>query len=248
MEPVRPRGPRNRRVVSAARLHHSRERHDAGTTLIEGPNLLHEALTAGLIPETVFALPDDHASAALAEEHGVELVVVDAFALKRLAGTETPRGPVAVIEIPAPSHFEGRNLVVAWGLGDPGNVGTLIRIAAAFGWDFGQTHGTADPWSPKVVRAGAGGHFRVNISPVASVEELGEAGLVTVATVVAGGEPPDRPGSGPYAVLVGEESAGLPPGVVDQAARKVSVSMPGGTESLNAAVAAAIVVYELSKR
>src|SRR3970282_1721556 len=99
MEPVRPRGPRNRRVVSAARLHHSQERHDAGTTLLEGPNLPPEALTPGLIPDTLFALPDDHASAALAEEHGVELVVVDAFALKRLAGTETPRGPVAVIEI-----------------------------------------------------------------------------------------------------------------------------------------------------
>jgi len=246
MDPVRPRGPRNQRVASAARLHNSRERRDAGTTLLEGPNVLHEALTAGLIPETVFALPDDRQSAVLAEEHGVELIVVDETALKRLAGTETPRGPVAVIEMPAPSRVEGRNLVVAWGLGDPGNVGTLIRIAAAFGWDFGHTPRTADPWSPKVVRAGAGGHFRVGVSPVASVEELGEAGLVTVATVVAGGEAPDRLGSGPYAVLVGEESAGLPPAVVDQAARKVTISMPGGTESLNAAVAAAIIVYELS--
>ncbi|HSJ84485.1 MAG TPA: RNA methyltransferase [Acidimicrobiia bacterium] len=247
MDPVRPRGPRNQRVVSAARLHHSRERRDAGTTLIEGPKLLHEALTAGLTPDTVFALPDDHVSVAMAEEHGVELIVVDETALRRLAGTETPRGPVAVIEIPAPSRDEGRNLTVAWGLGDPGNVGTLIRIAAAFGWDFGHTDGTADPWSPKVLRAGAGGHFRVGISPVASVEELGEAGLVTVATVVAGGEAPDRLGSGRYAVLVGEESPGLPPDVVEQAARKVSIPMPGGTESLNAAVAAAIVIYELYK-
>ena len=246
MDPVRPRGPRNQRVVSAARLHNPRERRDAGSTLLEGPNLLHEALTAGLIPVAVFALPDDHVSAALAEEHGVELIVVDENALKRLAGTETPRGPVAVIEIPAPSRLEGRNLVVAWGLGDPGNVGTLIRIAAAFGWDFGHTPGTADPWSPKVVRAGAGGHFRAGIAAVASVAGLGAAGLVTVATVVAGGEAPDRLGSGPYAVLVGEESAGLPPDVVDQAARKVTIPMPGGTESLNAAVAAAIVVYELS--
>lgn len=247
MDPVLPLGPRNRRVVSAARLHHSRERRDAGTTLLEGPNLLHEALTAGLIPETVFALPDDHASAALAEEHGVELIVVAESALKRLAGTETPRGPVAVIGIPAPSRAEGRNLVVAWGLGDPGNVGTLIRIAAAFGWDFGHTRGTADPWSPKVVRAGAGYHFRTGIAPMTSVAGLGDAGLITVATVVSGGDAPDRLGSGRYAVLVGDESAGLPPDVVDQAARKVTIPMPGGTESLNAAVAAAIVMYELSK-
>jgi TrmH family RNA methyltransferase len=123
----------------------------------------------------------------------------------------------------------------------------LIRTAAAFGWDFGHTAGTADPWSPKVLRAGAGGHFRVGIGPVASVEELDDVGLVTVATVVAGGEAPDRLGSGRFAVLVGEESAGLAADVAASASKKVTIPMTGGTESLNAAIAAAIIVYELSK-
>lgn len=248
MDPVRPRGHRNRRVVAAARLHHARERRDSGKTILEGPHLLYEAVSAGLIPETVFASPDDRPTAVLAEEHGLELVVVDETALKRLAGTETPRGPAAVIAIPAPSPVGGRALIVAWGLGDPGNVGTLIRTAAAFGWDFGHTAGTADPWSPKVLRAGAGGHFRIGIRPVASVEELDDAGLLTVATVVAGGEAPDRLGSGRFAVLVGEEAAGLPADVAASASKRVTVPMSGGTESLNAAIAAAIVVYELSKR
>jgi TrmH family RNA methyltransferase len=248
MDPVRPLGRRNQRVVAAARLHHARERRDTGKTILEGPHLLHEAVRAGLTPETVFASPDDRATAALAEEHGLELVIVDETALKRVAGTETPRGPAAVVEIPKPTPMGGRALIVAWGLGDPGNVGTLIRIAAAFGWDFGHTSGTADPWSPKVLRAGAGGHFRIGISPVASLEELGDAGLVTVATVVAGGEPPDRLGPGRFAVLVGEESSGLPADVAENAFKKVTVPMPGGTESLNAAVAGAIVVYELSRR
>jgi TrmH family RNA methyltransferase len=247
MGPDRPRGHRNQRVVAAARLHHARERRDSGKTILEGPHLLNEAVRAGVIPETVFASPDDRLTAALAEEHGLELVLVDDTALKRLAGTETPRGPAAMIEIPAPSPHGGRGLLVAWGLGDPGNVGTLIRTAAAFGWDFGHTAGTADPWSPKVLRAGAGGHFRVGIGPVASVEELDDVGLVTVATVVAGGEAPDRLGSGRFAVLVGEESAGLPADVAAIASKKVTIPMTGGTESLNAAIAAAIIVYELSK-
>jgi TrmH family RNA methyltransferase len=82
---------------------------------------------------------------------------------------------------------------------------------------------------------------------VASVEELDDVGLVTVATVVAGGEAPYRLGSGRFAVLVGEESAGLPAEVAASASKKVTIPMTGGTESLNAAIAAAIVVYELSK-
>jgi TrmH family RNA methyltransferase len=138
--------------------------------------------------------------------------------------------------------------VVAWGLGDPGNVGTLIRTAAAFGWDVGYSPGTADPWAPKVLRAAAGGHFRTGLTPVGSVDELRDAGLATVATVVTGGETPDRLGAGRYALLVGEEAEGLPSDVVDRAAFKVSIPMPGGTESLNAAVAASIVIYELSKQ
>jgi TrmH family RNA methyltransferase len=132
-------------------------------------------------------------------------------------------------------------------LADPGNVGTLIRTAAAFGWDFGHSSGTADPWAPKVLRAGAGGHFRVTIGAVGSVEELDDAGLTTVATVVSGGAAPDALGSGRFAVLVGEEAAGLPDDVVAEAALRVTVPMPGGMESLNAAIAAAIVIYELSK-
>jgi TrmH family RNA methyltransferase len=245
MEPL---GRRNHRVVAAARLHRSRERRNTGRTILEGPNLLQESLDGGVVPEVVFALPDDRRSAILAREHDVELVLVEPAALDRLAGTETPRGPAAVIELPHPSPIGRRGTVVAWGLGDPGNVGTLIRTAAAFGWDVGYSPGTADPWAPKVLRAAAGGHFRTGLTPVGSVDELRDAGLATVATVVTGGAAPDRLGAGRYALLVGEESEGLPSDVVDRAAFKVSIPMPGGTESLNAAVAASIVIYELSKR
>ena len=244
MEPL---GRRNRRVVETARLHRGRNRRQTGRTIIEGPNLLDEALAAGVVPEVVFALAADERSAEVAATHDVELAPVDAAALERIAGTENPRGPAAVITVPGPGKIGLRPAVVAWELSDPGNVGTLIRTAAAFGWDFAHTPGTADPWAPKVLRAGAGGHFRVSIGVVETVAELGDAGLTTVATVVSGGVPADAIGSGRFAVLVGEEAAGLPADVAAGAAFRVTVPMPGGMESLNAAIAAAIVVYELSK-
>jgi tRNA G18 (ribose-2'-O)-methylase SpoU len=84
------------------------------------------------------------------------------------------------------------------------------------------------------------------VTVVRSLEELGNAGLITVATVVRGGVAPEELGPGRYAVLVGEESDGLPPDVVADAAVRLTLPMPGGMESLNAAMAAGIVVYELS--
>src|SRR3990172_8569454 len=148
------RSHKNRQVVDAARLHRVRERRDRGETLIEGPHLLEEALTAGVLPSLLLALEDDQPTRELARRRGIDLVLVDDAGLARVAGTKTPRGPVAVIEIPVGQGATGRGLVVAWGVGDPGNVGTMIRTAAGFGWSFGYTEGTADPWAPKVLRAG----------------------------------------------------------------------------------------------
>ena len=245
MEPVRSH--RNPRVVEAARLHRARERQATGKTILEGPSLLAEALAAGVAPEAVFALPDDEVTAKLARDHGFDLTLVESAALGRVTGTRTPRGPAAIIAVPPPAPPTGRNMIVAWGLSDPGNVGTLIRTAAAFNWDFGFTEGTADPWAPKVLRAGAGGHFRLNATPVGALQVLEDVGLATVATVVSGGvRPADLP-PGRYALLIGEEAPGLPPDVVEQAAHKVTIPMPGGMESLNAAMAAGIVIYELSR-
>ncbi len=244
MEPV---GQRNQRVAEAARLHRSRERRALGRTIIEGPNLLDAALTAGIVPETLFAAVGDELTSRLATRHGIELIIVDDAALRRVAGTKTPRGPVAVLETPTESRARGTSLLVSWAVGDPGNVGTLIRTAAAFGWDFGHTTGTSDPWSPRVLRAGAGGHFLIGIHQVESVEELEDAGYLTVAAVVAGERPPSELGRGRYAVLVGEESSGLPSDVVAAARVKVTIPMAGGQESLNAAMAAGMIVYELSK-
>lgn len=189
-------------------------------------------------------MADDERLRAGSLPPGVRRVAVDDRVLARLASTETAQSPVAVFAIPAPRIPATGHLIVAWGVGDPGNVGALIRVAAAFGMGFVTGPGTADPWSPKVLRAAAGGHFRTTIGEAATATTLGRPLL---ATVVHGGEHPQRlVGAVDHAVLIGDEAAGLPPELVAAAERTVTIPMPGGTESLNAGAAAAIVAYELA--
>ena len=244
MEPVR--NHRNPHVVEAARLQRRQVRREMGLTLFEGPNLVAEAIAAGVRPQRLFALETDESSRRLANENDLRLILINAPALNRLSDMENPRGPVAVVAIPETKDLSGPGVVVSWGLGDPGNVGTLIRTAAAFGWDFAYTAGTADPWAPKVIRAGAGGHLRIAVAPIAGMEELREFGYQTVALVKEGGGSFDEVGSGPFSLLVGEEAGGLPEPVVSGADFRATIPMPGGTESLNAAIAAGIAVYSLS--
>lgn len=240
------RGPRNQVVVDAARLHRKRHRAERSRTLIEGPQLLEEALAAGIEVHTAFTLETDEVTPGLGDIHGFEVIPVTQSAMERLADTTTPRGPIAVVGIPDDQPAVGGNLVVAHGVSDPGNLGAVIRTAAAFGWGVAYTPGSADPWSPKTLRGAMGGHFRTTINRIEDLEDLGE--WTTVATVVSGGIPPAQVSSGPYAVLVGEEATGLPDEVVGECDVQVTIPMPGGTESLNAGVAAGIVVYELSFR
>ena len=158
-----------------------------GRALIEGPTLFAEAVAAGAAVETVFHLQSDTTSRGLAALAGAEAVPVTGIVLERLATTTTPQSPVAVIAIPDTALPPDGDVLVAWGVGDPGNVGTLIRTAAAFGLAFGAGPGTADMWSPKVLRAGSGSHFRIPVARVGDLSDL--AGRLVVATVAMGGAP-----------------------------------------------------------
>lgn len=247
MEPGRPLTHRSNTVVEASRLHRARDRKERGETLIEGPHLLDEALRAGTEINRVFFAEDDPGLVA-ARQAGLETFTVDERGLARIAGTETPRGPIAVVAIPPESTTpRPQRLLVSWGVSDPGNVGTMIRTAAAFGWGFGYADGTADPWSPKVLRSAAGFQFTTWIGRIGSVEELRNSGHSPIATVVRGGEDLSRVEAGKVAVLVGEEASGLPRAIVELCDASLTIPMPGATESLNAGVAAGIVVYALSK-
>lgn len=239
MEPIR--SLRNPAVVEAGRLHRARERKRLGLTLLEGPHLMGEALAAGVPIQRVFALPDDPRRG-----EWPEVTVVAEQVMHRLAPTDTPRGPVAVARIPDWSApVPDRHLLVLWGVGDPGNVGTIIRSAAAFGLGVAVSPDCADPWSPKALRAGAGGHFR--IASLSRVEGLGPlSNHHLAAAVVSGGENPIRLEDGPWAFLIGREAHGLDRDLIEAAEVEVTIPMPGGTESLNVAAAASILAYAVN--
>jgi RNA methyltransferase, TrmH family len=231
--------PHNERIKAVRRLQRAKGRREAGKTLLEGPHLLEAALAAGIVPDVVFV-------AAGAEAVSDAIEVSDAV-LDAIAPTETPRGPIAVVDIPDPAPLQAHDTFVLWDVSDPGNAGTLIRSAAGFGWNVA-IHGGVDVWSPKVLRAGAGAHFAVPVSAIDDVGDLAAAGLAIVATVPVGGvDPHELAVDGPIALLVGNEAAGLPTSVVDAA--DALLTIPAfGLESLNAAVAGSIAMYAVAGR
>jgi TrmH family RNA methyltransferase len=236
---------RNRRVAEAARLHRAEERRSRRLTLLEGPHLVEEAVKAGAPLVEIFGLTDDLDAAHFARSAEAALVVVGEEALRRLSSTKTPQSPVAVMQIPERPLDPGRSVLVACQIADPGNLGTMIRTAAAFGLDVGVMPGAVDPWAPKVLRAAAGGHFQTGVG---TIEALGALRAIKVATVLTGGSSPRSLPAGRLALLIGSEAHGLPAEVVDSADVWVTIPMAGGTESLNAAAAAAILAYEVSIR
>jgi TrmH family RNA methyltransferase len=133
-------------------------------------------------------------------------------------------------------------VLALWQVSDPGNVGTLLRTADAFGAGVSLSPECADPTGPRALRASAGAIFRV---PLVAWDDLPER---KVALVAHGGEPlADAPLGHPLAILLGSEREGLPEELVT-INHKATIGLPGEAESLNVAAAGAIVLYELSRR
>lgn len=247
-----------------------RRRQELGLSVLEGVRLAREAVDAGLGVEVVLC-----ADSLAAEERGRAVLralaatgartvrVPDAL-LERLADTVTPQGLLAAFRIPrarledlslAPAPgAPAAPLLVADGLQDPGNLGTLLRSAHAFGSAGAVVTGAAaDPWAPKVVRAAMGSLFRL---PVAVEPDNGAVADwlrrhgVRVLTADPRGAllPWEVDWTGPVAVVIGSEARGPSPELDRLAAVRVRIPMPGGTESLNAAIAGSLLLYEALRR
>jgi RNA methyltransferase, TrmH family len=233
---------------------------------IEGPKLIEEALRAGLRVKTIFlAQGDEHVSERILETLSLpqetEILRLPKKLLDQALETETPQSIAALVELPkwAWEQLLGsrRNsvplIIVLAGLQDPGNLGTILRSAEAFGaTGVVSLPGTVSAWNTKAVRASAGSVFRVPLI-AAEIDEciprLHGAGLAILAALSHGAQ---EAGSAdlirPLAVIIGNEGNGVPGAIAARADSTITIPFPGQVESLNAAVAASVLLYEASRQ
>ena len=222
--------------------------------VIEGVRLLREAHRAGIRPALFFYVPDFAASAAgtlLVEAwHGVGDSVSQKV-LASLSDTVTPQGAMAVVPYPEMEPARRELCLVLDGVRDPGNSGTLLRSAAAAGVDeVWVAPGSADPFSPKVVRAAMGAHFHVPIRqgdwPLIARELAGLEVLLADAGAEAAYDRHDW--RRPAALIVGGEAEGASAEGRALATTRVRIPMARQTESLNAAVAGSVILFEAARQ
>lgn len=237
---------RNPRVVAAVRLKKAKARRDTGLLLLEGPNLLEAALDGNVQTDAVFALAEDDLTDR-AGRAGADVAVVSAAVMKRLADTENPRGPVTVAVAPAQQDVAAADTVVLVAISDPGNAGTLMRSAAAFGFQVVATPECVDLWSPKVLRSAAGAHFSTRVVTRTNPSEVSKAGVTLVALLPRDdGRPDPDPAAGPVGLLVGNEAHGLPKRLIQDASASLTIPTTN-VESLNAAVAGSIAMFAVAQ-
>jgi TrmH family RNA methyltransferase len=250
----------NARLKQLRRALAGREPH--GLAGIEGPNLIAEALRARLRIACVFAAQGAERlldELSLAPE--TEVLLLPRDLLTSALATETPQPVAALVEPPSwtwASLLTSRQktaplLLVLAGLQDPGNLGTILRSAEAFAaTGVLCLPGTVSPWNPKAVRASAGSVFRIPLLAATAEEcfpRLRQARVRILATAVRGAQPADRVSlAAPAALLIGNEGNGLSPELAAQADAAITIPCPGPVESLNAAVAAAILLYEAARQ
>lgn len=228
-------------------------RRETGRFLCEGPKLMSEAIRWGAEIETV--LITDEAEVPPAVGQGARLVCVPDDLLRAVSGLDSPQGVLAVCRIPDCTPPEalphGRYLVLD-GVQDPGNVGTIWRTADALGADgLFLLPGCADPWSPKVVRSTMGACFRLNAWEI-ELENLSAllaaADIPLCATALRSDTEDIRSVElSCCAVVIGSEGRGISGEVLSRCRRTIKIPMRERCESLNAAVAAAVVLWEAAR-
>ncbi len=260
----------NPRAKQLRAAFHGNARLASGLIAIEGEHLLQEAMRSGLVFKTIFLSERRVAPEWIPE--GVELIELSEEVFASVVDTQSPQGIAALLVPPAwelEALFAGRVanplLVIAAALQDPGNLGTLIRSAEAFGATAVlTTAGTVSEWNQKALRASAGSVFRVPVLQVAAEElaalkTLGVRILAAVAMeaeadpVVTGSEFEPIPAAdadlaGGCGLMIGNEGAGLGDEWLRLADARITIPTPGRVESLNAAVAGSLLLYEAARQ
>lgn len=233
-----------------------------GLVAVEGEHLLKEAVRSRLRFTTIFLREDQRAPKWLPNNVSTVELSRDVFA--SAVETQSPQGVAALVEPPQWTLGDTLRhgtplLLIAAGIQDPGNLGTLLRSAEAFGaTGVLTTAGTVSEWNQKVLRASAGSVFRIPVVR-GSDSDLAHLSSTGVRILAAAAERPNSPSaqsltpatadlSKACALMIGNEGGGVAPEHLRVADALISIPMPGPVESLNAAVAGSILLYEAARQ
>jgi len=237
-------------------------RGEADAIALEGIHLLEEAVRSNVPIQTLFiASGQEHLLDSLNLTSSVEILALPQEVLDSAVSTESPQ-PIAALahprhwpwtEVLAQTPAKPALIVILSRIQDPGNLGAILRSAEAFGaTGILCLTGTVSRWNPKAMRASAGSVFRLPVlasSEAKAFQYLREAGIRTLAALPQNAQPlTEIDLTGPVAFVIGSEGSGLSPEIAAQCDARITIPCPGPVESLNAAVAASVLLYESSRQ
>ena len=254
-------GLQNPVVKAASELKQKKYRTQNGLYLAEGLRTAEEAVAYKAVETLFYVATDDERTIRLLEDaaaQNIKLVCVSENVMKKIADTETPQGIIAVCKMRQPKLenllASGKMLLVLDRVGDPGNIGTMLRTADAAGiGGLVLLKGCADIYAPKTVRSSMGSLFHIPVLSGVSEQEFvsaaKKAGYDLLVTCLDGADNLYKADlSGRIAFVMGNEAGGVSESLLAQADKRVYIPMAGRAESLNVAMAAGIVMFEALRR
>ena len=247
---------RNPRIRTIRALADARTRRQRGRTIVEGLRLVDAALTHGEVTFVLFEAGAGDAIGRLASsarQREIEVAACTRAVLAAAAQTETPAGILAEVSIPKPAARSGARLtLVIDGVQDPGNMGALVRTAAAAAaTDVCWLAGGADPFGPKAMRAGAGAQFQIPVWAAATAESVRaalEGARIHAAAADGSHDYAEVDWTGPQALIIGSEAHGVSAPLRGLADDSVRIPMSLEVDSLNAAAAAAVILFAAARQ
>lgn len=244
---------KNAQIQRLRSLQDAKARADTSLFLVEGWNLLQEAIRYACVDVIVVDEAKKHVlSDVLPNQLQANVLYAPSFVLAHICQTKTPQGVAASVYLPKPIQTEsiqGKVLALD-GVQDPGNVGTMIRTAEAAGFSAVLlSSDSADPYAPKTVRATMGSIFRMPVlrgDLLHFLTDLQLNGTIIISTEVNGAPIQSLNISKPFALVIGNEGNGIQENIAELSNHRIALPMCGKVESLNAAVAAGIFMYALT--
>ncbi len=234
----------NQEIKHLASLHAKKHRTEHSQFIAEGIRACSTLIKHGHLPYALY-VTERNLPAAQAIIDDSQIVLVGDHVMEKISIATTPSGIVGLFSIPkSPSPDQLTNGLVLARIADPGNTGTLMRTAAALNAKSVVLIEGSDPWSPKVVQASAGTIGMLTIFQWSWEQLIAHKGNKKLyALIVSGGKDPQKLPWKNALLVIGSEAHGIPQEWVDTSDETVTLPMPGGTESLNAAVAGSIALY-----